>query len=60
MTAFFFTILVLLAFDVIGRIMWLGTGRIPARTALDVSLDLFINVAMLVWAAYVWHGGLPQ
>ena len=49
------TIAIMYAIDVIQRIVWLGTGNIPARKPSVIACDLAINCAMLIWLAVVWR-----
>lgn len=43
------TFLWLLVLENIGRIVWLTSGRIPARTPGQVAIDLVFGIALLCW-----------
>lgn len=49
MTTFLWVMFGLLVLENIGRIIWLTSGRIPARTPGQVAIDLVLCIALLCW-----------
>lgn len=51
MKYFLITFVALYGFDIIGRLIWLGTGDFPERNAQTEAFSLFVNALFLVWGA---------
>lgn len=49
MNTFLWLLFWLLVLENIGRIVWLTSGRIPARTPGQVAIDLVLSIALLCW-----------
>lgn len=56
MKYFLITFVVLYALDIIGRLIWLGTGDFPERNAGTEAFNVFVNGAFLAWGATLLIG----
>lgn len=56
MTAFLWTLIVLLALTSIGKLVMLATGNLKPRTPGAEAFDVACNAALLVWAAVLLVG----
>ena len=53
MTAFVVTIVLMLAVEVLGKILALVRGWAPARTNGTVAADAVIGIAFIAWGVYL-------
>ena len=51
MTAFLWTMIVLMALMVIGKLIWLAEGKIPERNPKHLAVDIVLDAALIVWAS---------
>lgn len=51
MTTFLWAMIVLCGLGVVGKLLWLATGRLPPRTPFQEAADVAFNAAVVVWAA---------
>ncbi len=56
MTAFLWTVLILLALESLGKALWIAKGDFPRRTAGATVADLILGVLLACWAAYLLSG----
>jgi hypothetical protein len=53
MNAFLWTMLIFTALEVIGKVDWLSSKHIPARTAGETALGVCIDVALIAWIVWL-------
>ena len=53
MKSYLWTILVLEALSVIGRLTWIARGRMPERTVGMTAIDAVVGTLFCAWTAYL-------
>ena len=53
MKAYIVTLVVLFFIDGVLKIVRLGTGIIPARTTVDVAIELVFTLIFMTWGAFL-------
>lgn len=56
MTSFIYIAIAATAFDIIGNLLELGTGRITVRTPTILAWNVAMNVALLVYGVLALRG----
>lgn len=51
MTVFVWTMAVLFALQVIGKLRWLQKGHLPPRTRAVETIDVVAYIGLLIWVA---------
>lgn len=53
MNAFLWVLVVLLFMSAVGKLYWLGTGKLPARKPENEAFDVALNAALGCWALFL-------
>jgi hypothetical protein len=51
MKAFVIAVLIFLVLELVGKVYWLWSGKIPKRTSEELLVDVLFLASFIAWAA---------